>query len=437
MTNSARDLALVVPIVDDVTSLTDDELLGLQTRIAGVRRQVDVIAARIAAEIARRSRVDRGYSGLAQSRGARTPERLVAAVTGLSVPESRAMIAAGQALSGGDTWMSPVGSALQSGDVSVGATAAIRSGLGEPNEKVSADQLAAAAVQLLEESGSLPPERVAQRARELRDELDAEGVADRERALRESRYLRFSRQHDGSTLMSARLDPESAAELQGRIEHVTAPRRGGPRFVDPAAKARADKIVADSRTTEQIALDTLVELVRIGAGADEGRVFATHKPTVQVHVALSDYERGRGAVTIEGQTASVSIPTVHRRACAEGIRPLLFDGSIPLDLGRSQRLFSANQRAMLAAVWGGCPIDGCDRPPSWTEAHHINQWDRDTGRTDVRDGILLCRHHHMWLHDIGARIVRTDDEYYLHAPGRDPARLESKNPVRRRSTRAA
>jgi hypothetical protein len=92
---------------------------------------------------------------------------------------------------------------------------------------------------------------------------------------------------------------------------------------------------------------------------------------------------------------------------------------------------------MLAAMWGGCPVDGCDRPPSWTEAHHIDQWDRDLGRTDVLDGVLLCRHHHMWLHDIGARIVRTGTEYHLHAPGREPVLLVSKNPVRRRSARAA
>ena len=32
-------------------------------------------------------------------------------------------------------------------------------------------------------------------------------------------------------------------------------------------------------------------------------------------------------------------------------------------------------------MWGGCPINGCDRPPSWTEAHHIDQWERDHGKT--------------------------------------------------------
>jgi hypothetical protein len=30
--------------------------------------------------------------------------------------------------------------------------------------------------------------------------------------------------------------------------------------------------------------------------------------------------------------------------------------------------------------------DGCDRPPSYCEAHHIDQWLRDDGKTDIADG---------------------------------------------------
>jgi hypothetical protein len=162
---------------------------------------------------------------------------------------------------------------------------------------------------------------------------------------------------------------------------------------------------------------------------------------VRVHVTLADLDRRRGAATLEGQTASVSAETAERIGCAEGFLPLLFDGSDALDLGRTQRRYSARQRDVLAAIWGGCPIPGCDRPPSWTEAHHIDHWERDQGRTDVRDGILLCRHHHMWVHDIGARIVRTEgdhgSEYALHVPGDPPVVLETKNPVRRAGARAA
>jgi hypothetical protein len=237
------------------------------------------------------------------------------------------------------------------------------------------------------------------------------------------------------------LDPESAARVVDAIDLVTSPRRGGPRFVDEGAQKRARAIIDDPRSTEHLALDALVEMVRIAGAADDGRVFGVRKPSVRVHVGLEALDSGRGAAALEGQTAPVSAVTARRIGCAEGFLPLLFDGATPLDLGRTQRLFSAAQRTVLAAVWGGCAIPGCDRPPSWTEAHHIDQWDAHQGRTDVRDGVLLCRHHHMWLHDIEGRIVRTaapgGDRYALHVPGAPPVGLESKNPVRRRQCRVA
>jgi hypothetical protein len=437
MLTSAATTALVVPDVSDVASLSDDQLLARQAQVAAVRRRADAASATLAAEVARRSARDLGYSGLAQKRGARTAERLVASVTGLSVPEARAMITAGEALDAGDDWMLPVTTALSSGEVSVGATAAIRSALGEPGEHVSADELGAAAQRVLDETGRMPPEQVARRARELRDELDAAGVADRERAMRERRFLKLTLQDDGMTRITGLLDPESAALVTDAIDLVTAPRRGGPRFVDEGEKTRASAIVDDSRATDQIAIDALVEMVRIAATADDGRVFGTHKPAVRVHVSLTDLDARRGAAALEGQTAAVSAETAERIGCASGFLTLLFDGSQPLDLGRSQRLYSARQRVMLAAMWGGCAIGGCDRPPSWTEAHHIDHWERDQGRTDVRDGILLCRHHHMWVHDVGARIVRTGTDYDLVVPGGAPVRLQSKNPVRRRMVDAA
>jgi hypothetical protein len=94
-----------------------------------------------------------------------------------------------------------------------------------------------------------------------------------------------------------------------------------------------------------------------------------------------------------------------------------------IDLGREQRLYSALQRIGLAARDGGCRWPGCTSPASWTEAHHINQWARDHGKTDLADGILLCRHHHMLLHNNHWNITRTGGTYWLHPPTSvDPTR---------------
>ena len=77
-------------------------------------------------------------------------------------------------------------------------------------------------------------------------------------------------------------------------------------------------------------------------------------------------------------------------------------------MGREQRLYAKQQCTALAARHGGCVFPDCERPASWCECHHINHWARDTERTDLVDGILLCRHRHLLLHNNGWGIRRDD-----------------------------
>jgi hypothetical protein len=43
----------------------------------------------------------------------------------------------------------------------------------------------------------------------------------------------------------------------------------------------------------------------------------------------------------------------------------------------------------------GRPI--CDRPPGWTDAHHIHHW-TNGGPTTLDNLVLLCRLHHGIIH---------------------------------------
>jgi hypothetical protein len=142
---------------------------------------------------------------------------------------------------------------------------------------------------------------------------------------------------------------------------------------------------------------------------------------VRVIVASRALEERIGRGFIDGQTEPVSIATVERHACTAGTVRLTVDGhpdnaGQPLNLGRERRLFSRAQRLALAARDGGCRWPGCERPPSWCEAHHIEHWQRDRGRTDVADGILLCRHHHLLAHNNGWEIQRDGPRYLLVPP---------------------
>jgi hypothetical protein len=391
----------------EFSGLSDERLLAHQRVLAARRRELDAELVAVAAEIAYRSRRELGYAGLAQRVGARTPERLISEVAGISTRDAGALVRGG-GMTG------PVADAVAAGAVGVDAADAIRA-----IERPDLEE------QLLADTAGLSPEKVARHARELRDSVDPHGVHDRERALRSRRYLHLVPQADGMTRVSGLLDPESAAIVTAAVDAATSPRRG-VRFVDSMDAPR----VEDDRSLEQIAADALVELVRIGSTAGSAEVLGVARPAVRIHV-------DRDTVTIEGQTTPASRATAQRYACAAGVIPILFEGGQPLDVGRTRRLFTSRQRIALAARDGGCRFPGCDRPPSWCEAHHITPWSRG-GPTDVADGILLCRHHHLLVHDNHWEVTRTGHDYALRPPADiDPTRTPRPMPMQRTARRVA
>lgn len=407
---------VIVPDHYSLTQLDDAALLALQSSLAASRRELDAVSARVSAEVGRRSAPELGYSGLAQRSGSRTPEALVQKVAGVTRGEARALIRVGSALDGSAPWLSPVAAAVSAGQLSIAAADGIVAGLGSPDDAVDELSLVVAAERLVAVAGQTTPERVAAAARSIRDDLDVDGVADREAVLRGKRFLRLIPQPDGMTKILGLLDPESAAVVVAAVDSITAPRRGGPRFVDAEAVARSERIVNDPRTTEQMTADALVDMVTLATVADKGSLFGTTTPTVRVHVTLAELIEGVGVARIEGQSAAVSVATAQRLACGGGYVPVLFDDTQPLDVGRSERLFTWRQRVAMAARDGGCIFPGCDRPPSWCEAHHIDFWARDDGSTDIARGVLLCRHHHMLMHNNGWEITETDGKYDFIPP---------------------
>ncbi|MEB0292646.1 HNH endonuclease signature motif containing protein, partial [Cryobacterium sp. 10C2] len=121
---------------------------------------------------------------------------------------------------------------------------------------------------------------------------------------------------------------------------------------------------------------------------------------------------------IEGTAVTVSAETLERNRCDSGLLDVTFDDhGHGVDLGREQRTFSPAQRAALSLRDGGCMWPGCDRPPSWTETHHIQHWKDDTGQTNLDQGILLCRADHLRLHNEHWHITRDDTgQYWLTPP---------------------
>src|SRR5687767_15152469 len=82
---------------------------------------------------------DAGDDGLAASTGARGPEGLVSSLTGKSARDSRDLVTVGRLLDAPPVWLTDVAAGVASGEVSVGAAAAIVTGLGDPTPSLGAD----------------------------------------------------------------------------------------------------------------------------------------------------------------------------------------------------------------------------------------------------------------------------------------------------------
>ena len=124
-----------------------------------------------------------------------------------------------------------------------------------------------------------------------------------------------------------------------------------------------------------------------------------------------------GHGSIEGSPAPISLATVERQLCDTGYLGILFDNTgQPIDVGRERRLFTPAQRTAMGARDGGCVWPECDRPPAWTEAHHLKEWLLEHGYTDLADGVCLCHPHHLLLHNTGWVILRGGDRYWLKPP---------------------
>jgi len=117
---------------------------------------------------------------------------------------------------------------------------------------------------------------------------------------------------------------------------------------------------------------------------------------VQVVLTLAELERRAGR-SVDGHP--VNGATIDSLLCDAGIHRFITDGaSVTLDAGRTTRTVNHHLFASLAIRDRGCRFPGCDRPVSWTEAHHVTPWHHG-GETTQDNLVLLCwRHHHDFAH---------------------------------------
>jgi hypothetical protein len=357
-------------------------------------------------------------------------------------------------------WFAPISRAVAAGTLSVAAAHAISSGLGDIDTVVTADTLADAVHTLLAEAQRMTVDELLKRSRRMRDSLDEAGIAVREKKAWDDRYLKVWKIDTGQVHLHGLFPPEQGQYILDLYDSLTGPRRGGVRFVDPDRAAWAKAIQDDPRSTDQLTADGFLDLLKAGSTVNPNRMLGGRTPAVRILTtatprasagqpaepeakaptpdptrALVPIPDGTGHAYLEGNPAPVSQQTIDRIICTSGTVEVTFDADgQPLNLGREERIFSQAQRIALAARDGGCMWGDCDKPPSRTEAHHLEQWLRDHGNTDIRLGILLCSPHHLLLHNQGWQIFEHHGTYWLRPPaavdpGQTLIRLRSKSPA--------
>jgi hypothetical protein len=230
----------------------------------------------------------------------------------------------------------------------------------------------------------------------LRHAADPQGYAEDQAAEVEESFLELRLRQDGGAWLKGAVDREGAAALKSALEPLA--RRSGE---------------DDYRNQEQLNAHALVELARhaLDAGSIPGR------PHLQV---TASFETLAGHTNAPAGELEFSLPicraTVERLACDCSLTRVLLDSdSMVIDVGRTMRVVNGSRSRALRARDKGCRFPGCDRPASWTNAHHLVHWARG-GTTHLDNLVLLCHRHHWLVHEGGWRLVKGDGGKLLAIP---------------------
>ena len=212
----------------------------------------------------------------------------------------------------------------------------------------------------------------------LRDRLDRE-----QRHAQQRRGFTLSPDGLGGIRLTGILDVEGAAIIDAAIGPLTTPMR--------------DAAGPDLRTAAARRADALVDVCQLALRT--GDLPATGGQAAQLTVTLDLEALQRDVAIGQLDTGQLLTPEATRRiACDAGIIPAILNGAaVPIDLGRTRRPHTGATRTANLLRDRGCAFPGCERPPRWTDIHHIVFWS-DGGTTDRDNGVALCRHHHRLIH---------------------------------------
>ena len=238
-----------------------------------------------------------------------------------------------------------------------------------------------------------------------RHRLDADGALEEDIRNHDRRWVACDQTYGGVFILRGELDAEGGAIVKTALDALSAP-------------SGSD----DARTGSQRRADALVDIASRQLQTGDADIHG-QRPHLTLTASIDTLQRqpGAGPAEVSG-IGPLHVETARRIAC-DSVRTLVVVAAAshsapavvapalaipagtmastrPLSVGRATRTIPPHIRTALALRDKGCRFPGCDRPPEWTDGHHIKHW-ADQGPTEIQNLVSLCRRHHRVVHERG------------------------------------
>jgi hypothetical protein len=274
---------------------------------------------------------------------------------------------------------------------------------------------------------TLEPRQMRTLTQATRLRIDPDGVLADDNHAHERRWLDCDETYGGVFVLRGEFDAEGGALLKTAIDTLSHGMTQG-----------------ETRSASQRRADALVDMAATQLRCGEHRDVHGQRPHLTVTVSAETLRSGSAlqAHTVSSETLRSGIgvapaelggvgpihPETARRIACDSVRTVVTvapsDGdsvwmprtpAVPLSVGRATRTIPAHIRTALVLRDQGCRFPGCDRPPAWTDGHHIIHWS-DGGPTELENLVSLCRPHHREVHEQGWRIHIADGRAVVEPP---------------------
>ena len=296
--------------------------------------------------------------------------------------------------------------------------------IGHLAEDVGLERLAPLEGVLVGAAETLEPGPMRSLTQAVRLRLDPDGVLADDNHAHEQRWFECEATYGGDYILRGLLDAEGGALLKTAIDTLGHGLAAGETRM--ASTRRADALVelaaaqlrcGDHRDVHgqrpHLTLTVSAETLRAGAATPAGAdAPAGTAPPAELSGVGPIHPASARRIACD---AVRTVVTVAAPAADASPWTAITTAGLPLAATPARRTIPAHLRSALCLRDKGCRFPGCDRPPAWTDGHHIIHW-IDGGPSALDNLVSLCRPHHRAVHEQGWRIHMVDGIAVVEEP---------------------